>query len=158
MRRVGLIQGHAAKGKGRSAPLSAAGYSGTPLPRKLGIKPNSAIALVRAPKDFPATLGALPEGASLGNGSRTHAELTIWFVRSCKELRRGIRILSRRAEQGPLWIAWPKKASGVATDLSEPAVRQAGLAAGLVDYKICAIDTTWSGLCFSRRRTRGAHE
>ena len=158
MRRVGLRNSKAAKGKGHMASLSAAGYSGTPLPKKLGIKPNAAVALVRAPKDFQATLGALPEGASLRNGSRAHAELTIWFVRSCKELRRGIRTLSRRAEQGPLWIAWPKKSSGVATDLSEPVVRQAGLAAGWVDYKICAIDATWSGLLFSRRKARRAQQ
>ena len=132
-----------------------AGYSGTPLPKKLGIKPNTVVALMAAPKGFRQTLGDLPEGAILRQGIRSRAELTIWFARSRKDLQRRVGSLAGRANQGPLWIAWPKKSSGVATDLSEPVVRQAGLAAGMVDYKICAIDATWSGLLFSRRKKQG---
>lgn len=133
-----------------------AGYSGTPLPKKLGVRPDSAVLLLGAPKEFRRTLGELPRGARLRRDSDARADLTLWFVRSRKELRRRVRALARRAHQGPLWIAWPKKASGVATDLSEPLIRQAGLAAGMVDYKVCAIDATWSGLLFSRRNRQGA--
>ncbi|MGH9803826.1 MAG: hypothetical protein ACRD4D_01540 [Candidatus Acidiferrales bacterium] len=133
-----------------------AGYSGTPLPKKLGIKPNAVVALMAAPKGFRQTLGVLPEGATLRPRTRSRADLTIWFLRSQRELQRRVGAVAGRSHQGPLWIAWPKKSSGVATDLSEPVVREAGLAAGMVDYKICAIDTTWSGLLFSRRKRQGA--
>jgi hypothetical protein len=125
-----------------------AGYSGTPLPQKLGIKPGSAVALVGAPEGFAASLGPLPAGASLG-GHRT-ADLAVWFVRSSADLRPDR--IDRLADGRPLWIAWPKKASGVRTDLNENVVRDAGLARGLVDTKVCAIDETWSGLLFRRRR------
>jgi hypothetical protein len=134
-------------------PSNLAGYSGTPLPRKLGIKPGSRVALVDAPADFEQTLGELPEGAVLGRDAEGDRGLTIWFVRSRAALADG---LPRRREEmagGGLWIAWPKKASGFPTDLSETAVRTAGLAAGLVDHKICALDATWSGLRFAVRRT-----
>jgi len=129
-----------------------AGYSGTPLPKKLGIKAHSVVALVGAPGDFRETVGPLPEGARLRKGIRSKADLAIWFVRSGEDLLRRVGAMAKQANQGPLWIAWPKKSSGVVTDLSEPLVRQAGLAAGMVDYKICAIDATWSGLLFSRRK------
>lgn len=132
-----------------------AGYSGTPLPKKLGIKANSVVALVGAPRDFSGTVGTLPDGARLRNGIRSKADLAIWFVRSRKDLLRRVDAMAKQAQQGPLWIAWPKKSSGVVTDLSEPLVREAGLAAGMVDYKICAIDATWSGLLFSRRKNKG---
>ena len=136
----------------RARPIERprAGYSGTPLPQKLGIKPRGRVALVRAPADFAETLGPLPEGARLsGTGAR---DLTIWFVRSIRELGAGIERVTGAAAGGPLWIAWPKRASGVVTDLSENVVRAAGLARGLVDTKVCAIDQTWSGLLFRRRR------
>lgn len=132
-----------------------AGYSGTPLPRKLGIKPNAPVALIGAPEDFELTLDRLPEGASLHRDGRP-ADLSLWFVTSRSQLEGGIEAMSARAEGGGLWIAWPKKASGVSTDLSESVVRETGLAAGLVDFKICAIDRVWSGLRFSRRNAEGA--
>jgi len=136
-------------------PSSAmAGYSGTPLPKKLGIKANSVVALVGAPKDFRKTLGALPEGVRLRANGRGRCDLTIWFVRSGDELRRRIKAMAALAADAPLWMAWKKQASGVATDVNEPHVREVGLAAGLVDYKICAIDATWSGLLFRRRKAK----
>lgn len=156
MRRVGLSNTRAGGGKRRAASSSSSGYSGTPLPKKLGIKPNSTVTLVEAPGDFAATLGDLPEGVSLRDGGKACADLTMWFVRSCNELRRGVGAFSRRSAQSPIWIAWPKKSSGVATGLSESDVRGAGLAAGWVDYKVCAIDATWSGLLFSRRKRQRA--
>ena len=129
-----------------------AGYSGTPLPKKLGIKPGSIVALVNGPPEFEVTLGPLPEGALLRPSGRGRRDLTICFARSCRELDRRVDSLVKVAEQGNVWIAWPKKASGVETDLTQTYVRKTGLDAGLVDFKICAIDATWSGLCFSLRR------
>lgn len=131
-----------------------AGYSGTPLPRKLGIKPGMTVALFGAPDGFPDTLGTLPEGATLRSGLRGAPGLILWFVRREKELAAGIQRMARAAAEGPIWIAWPKK-SARAPDSpgpSEKSVRAAGLAAGLVDYKVCAIDATWSGLLFRRRK------
>ena len=79
--------------------------------------------------------------------------LAVWFLRSCAELEEGLaRAIEAIEERGGLWMAWPKRASGVATDLTQQAVREAGLAAGLVDYKVAAIDNTWSGLLFTRRK------
>jgi hypothetical protein len=127
-----------------------AGYSGTPLPRKLGIKPGSVVAVVAAPDGFEAALDPLPPGASLRADARGRPDLAVWFVRSFRELRSDR--IDRLADGRPLWIAWPKKASGVPTDLTENVVRHAGLARGLVDTKVCAIDETWSGLLFRRRR------
>lgn len=137
------------------APASAmAGYSGTPLPKKLGIKPGSVVALVRAPAAFEETLGSLPPGVTLRNDARGRRDITIWFVKSLSELERRIESMAGSLGRRKLWIAWPKKASSVATDVSERDVRRAGLAFGLVDYKICAIDDTWSGLLFSTRKQK----
>ena len=129
-----------------------AGYSGTPLPKKLGIKAHSVVALVDAPQTFEATLGDLPEGVVLRRQARAGCDLIIWFVKSRGALEKRIDRLGSLAGRGGLWIAWPKKASGITTDLSQHDVRQTGLAAGLVDYKVCAIDATWSGLRFVRRK------
>ncbi len=134
-------------------PASAlAAYSGTPLPKKLGIKPDSVVALVGAPEGFEELLGELPEGVTLRPRAQGRCDLIVWFAASRRELERRVARLGSVAGAGGLWIAWPKKASGVVTDLSERVVREAGLAAGLVDYKIAAIDETWSGLRFARRK------
>ena len=130
-----------------------AGYSGTPLPVKLGVKPGMTVALLDAPETFAETLGALPEGASLAWDGAGPSPLVVWFLRSRAELEEGLpRTIDAVAPRGGLWMAWPKRASGVATDLTQQAVREAGLAAGLVDYKVAAIDDTWSGLLFTRRK------
>jgi hypothetical protein len=131
---------------------ASAGYSGTPLPKKLGIKPGSVVRLVGAPRNFRKTLGELPVGAVLREDGREAASLTLWFLPSLKELEHGIQGIAARLETGSLWMFWPKKSSGVATDLTEQGVRGAGLSAGLVDYKVCAVDATWSGLLFTRRK------
>ncbi len=137
-----------------AVPDSAlAGYSGTPLPKKLGIKADYKIALVGAPSDFEKTLGALPEGVTLKRRAGA-ADLTIWFAKSRSELDRRIKGMAAKVGDGGMWIAWPKKASGVTTDLTPNDVRGAGLNNGLVDYKICAIDATWSGLKFARRKKK----
>ena len=129
-----------------------AGYSGTPLPKKLGIKPGTRVALVSAPGDFQKTLGELPEGAELLAGLKGKVNLTIWFVRSSSALRSRVSEMARRIGDSPIWIAWPKKGSALESDISERAVREAGLSNNLVDYKICAVDATWSGLLFTRRK------
>jgi hypothetical protein len=128
-----------------------AGYSGTPLVQKIGIKPQHRLLFRNAPRDFPRTLGKLPEGARLVDGKGT-VDAAILFVTSVAELRQEFASLARRLESnGMLWIGWPKKASGVKTDLTENVVRDIGLAAGMVDVKVCAIDDTWSGLKFVYR-------
>ncbi|HEV8376875.1 MAG TPA: hypothetical protein VGR38_11660 [Candidatus Polarisedimenticolia bacterium] len=132
------------------------GYSGTPLPRKLGIKPGSTVLLLSAPRRIREILGELPEGARLLRGSSEEANLILWFLRSRKDLHQGIRGVAARLTSGSVWMIWPKKSSEVATDLTQQEVRSAGLAAGLVDYKICAVDATWSGLLFTRRKNRQA--
>jgi hypothetical protein len=135
--------------------MAASGYSGTPLVRKLGIKPDSTLALVRAPAGFRKLLRGMPDGvriaAAATPGTAASADLTIWFVLRGGDLEAHIGLVAGSMGQG-LWVAWPKKASGVTTDLTENRVRDAGLAHGLVDYKVCAIDETWSGLKFARRR------
>jgi hypothetical protein len=131
-----------------------AGYSGTPLVKKLGIAPNAIVALVDAPPGFEDLLIDLPEGVKLRRQSRGQRNLTIWFARSSRDLQDGIERMALLAEQGPLWVAWPKKASSLASDVTETVVRKVGLATGLVDYKVCAIDADWSGLLFTRRKAR----
>jgi hypothetical protein len=127
-----------------------AGYSGTPLPRKLGIKEGARVAVAGAPDGFiEDTLGALPAGAMIAEAVSGDTDVAILFVRSMAELIEAFpRARAWLAPTGGLWVAWPKKASGIATDLGENAIREAGLEAGLVDNKVCAIDDTWSGLRF----------
>ena len=131
-----------------------AGYSGTPLPRKLGLKPGYAVATPGAPDDFQATLGALPDEVVLRRRVQGRCDLIVWFVGSQRQLRQRVERYGQKAGPGGLWICWPKKASGVKSDLSERVVRETGLANGLLDYKIASIDQTWSGLRFTRRRPR----
>jgi CheY-like chemotaxis protein len=131
-----------------------AGYSGTPLPKKLGIKAGSTVALAGAPRGFEKTLGELPEGVTLRKQARGRRDLTLWFTKSRKDLDDRIKKFAAEVGDGGLWIIWPKQASGLSTDLTQNIVRQMGLASGLVDYKICAVDETWSGLKFSRRKSK----
>ena len=130
-----------------------AGYSGTPLPKKLGIKEGSVVVLIDAPAEFDQILGPLPPRARLVQGQQPDADLTIWFCRARADLDSQIATVRERLpDGGRLWIAWPKQSSGLASDLRQAGVRAAGLGCGLVDFKICAIDRTWSGLQFAPRR------
>ncbi len=131
-------------------------YSGTPLPKKLGVKAGTRGLLLSAPKDFERELGPLPEGARfrrrLGT-SRGETDLVLLFAKSRADMERRLPdAIPALAPGGSIWIAWRKKASGAKTDLTQAAVRGFGLDSGLVDYKICSIDATWSGLRFARRR------
>jgi hypothetical protein len=135
---------------------AAAGYSGTPLPQKLGIKPASLVWLKGAPADFERTLGALPEGARLVRRAPAKgADLILFFATSRAALARELPATVRALGRDGLGIAWPKKASGVATGLAEGFVRESGLALGIVDFKVCAIDATWSGLKVQKRKAAG---
>jgi len=140
-----------------------AGYSGTPLVKKLGIKEGTTVATVGAPADFARLLGDLPKGARLSKGTAAKPELVIWFVRTQGDLESRVGRMAALTVEGRLWIAWRKKATGGAggpTERTAPvagpterSVRAAGLGAGMVDYKVCAIDQTWSGLLFRRARS-----
>lgn len=127
-----------------------AGNSGTPLVKKLGIKEGSAALLVSPPEGFLETLGPLPADAEIiPPRSRETLDVALLFVLSQKRLEREYaRLAARLKPAGGLWVCWPKKASGVQTDLTENFIRGVGLAAGLVDNKVCAVDETWSGLRF----------
>ncbi|MBN1582355.1 MAG: hypothetical protein JXA89_16735 [Anaerolineae bacterium] len=132
-----------------------AAYAGKPLWKKLGIKPNSMVGLIDTPPDFGRTLAELPEGVRLQQQVYEGCDLFVWFVQSRDELEARIAEMAALAERGPLWIAWPKKASRMTTDLTQQHVRDVGLATGLVDYKICSIDKTWSSLLFTKRQAGG---
>ena len=132
------------------------GYSGTPLHRKLGIKPESRVLLSAAPVGF--AIDDMPRSAVVQTrAAGSSYDVVLAFCPDLRRLeQRFVRLAPRLTTAGALWIAWPKKASGVATDLSDNVVREFGLGQGLVDVKVCAIDATWSGMKFVRRlRDRG---
>jgi CheY-like chemotaxis protein len=131
-----------------------AGYAGKPLTQKLGIKPGMTVCLLEPPENFHDRLSPLPEGVQLFNEVIASCDLTIGFVRTRTELLRSMALFVQQASYGPVWMAWPKRASATDTDLTQQVVREAGLAAGLVDYKICSIDGTWSGLLFVLRKAQ----
>lgn len=130
-----------------------AGYSGTPLTKKLGFKEGFRVGFVNPPKGFQRELGPLPTDVKITVGLLTKPlDLILLFADSQQTLKKEFpRLAQKLAENGMLWIAWPKKASGVATELSDNSVRQIGLDAGLVDVKVCAVNEIWSGLKFVYR-------
>ena len=134
-----------------------AGYSGTPLIRKLGLKQGFRATAIGAPPTYLEDLGDLPPGVRFDRLSRTGNDFIHLFVTARAELERQLPRLKARLERdGMLWVSWPKKSSDVPTDLSGNVVRELGLAAGLVDIKVCAVDETWSALKFVYRlRDRG---
>jgi hypothetical protein len=125
-----------------------AGYSGTPLHRKLGIKPGHRVLLLDAPDGFESgTLGALPDGVRVARRASGTADVIVAFHTRRAALARRLPALRERMDPAAgLWIAWPKRSSGMATDLTEDVVREVALANALVDNKVCAVDETWSGL------------
>jgi hypothetical protein len=136
-------------------PGTFAGYSGTPLSRKLRIREGSVVALMHAPEGFEAKLAPLPEGARVERRMGS-ADVILAFVKSTTALGRELPALAREMRAGrTLWVIWPKKTSPLAGDLGQPKVREMGLAIGLVDYKVCAVDETWSGLAFALRPAKG---
>ena len=131
-----------------------AGYSGTPLPKKLGIKEGSRIVLLGAPANFASVLGKLPHGVTTRSRASGEADVIVLFAtkfsKLVKEFAKAMQLMPPTS--GMLWVAWPKKAAKMDTDLDENIIRGHGLSLGVVDTKVCAIDETWSGLRFSRRR------
>ncbi len=126
-------------------------YADRPLAAKLGVKAGAVVALLHPPPDFARTLGTLPDGATLVEHAGRDVSLAIWFVTTTRELDGRVESVAARLGTSPRWIAWPKKIAGSTGDLTQQRVRRAGLAAGLVDYKICSIDETWSALLFKKR-------
>jgi hypothetical protein len=155
-------------------PSIMAPYAGRPLVKKLGLQPGRTVSLIGAPPGFEAALGELPEAVRLehypdlmawahkpGSGGealsagRSKADVALWFLRRRQELEDGIAAAAGALGHDTLWICWPKRGSTLAADVTQNHVRAAGLAAGLVDFKICAVDADWSGLCFVLRRAKG---
>ncbi|HXQ37505.1 MAG TPA: hypothetical protein VN843_26070 [Anaerolineales bacterium] len=129
-----------------------AGYSGTPLAKKIGIKEGSRIALVNAPNDFQFDPKDLPDNVEFAKQPAKALDIILFIVTTERSLAKDFgKLAARLTTNGMIWIAWPKKSAGVATDLSFERVQRIGLDAGLVDVKICAVDETWSGLKFVYR-------
>ena len=126
-----------------------AGYSGTPLAKKLGIKPGHRVGLIAAPRGFEDTLAPLPDDVTVRFQARGTLDVIVFFTdREAELVKRFDKLVHKLPADGGLWIGWPKKASKVPTDLSFDVVQTVGLGAGLVDNKICAIDDVYSGLRF----------
>jgi hypothetical protein len=128
-----------------------AGYSGTPLVKKIGIKPADSVLFIGAPKGFDQEISPLPAKVKFVDGKTKSAELNvaICFTDKRSELEKTLpRLKSKLAQNGMIWVAWPKKTSGVPSDLNENLIRDTGLAIGLVDIKVCAVNEIWSGLKF----------
>ena len=124
-----------------------AGYSGTPLPKKLGIREGGRVAFPGEPPDFRSALGELPDGVEVRTRTRGPLDVIVAFHTRRAKLARGLdRLVANLEPDGGLWIAWPKRSSGVSTDITEDVIREEALLRGLVDNKVCAIDETWSGL------------
>ena len=142
---------------------SSAGYSGTPLPKKLGIAPGHVVALHHAPSGYLEVLGELPPGVKVRSGGTARADVVQLFTTKRAELEKSLASLGRSIfPDGALWISWPKKTAlkkdpSLAGDLDENAIREIALPTGLVDVKVCAVDETWSGLKLVwRKERRGA--
>lgn len=127
-------------------------YTGKPAVEKIGIKEGMRVSLVGAPPRFPSALGSLPARVKLSAKADRSSDLFICVARGQRELAAHLATLSRVVERQTVWMVWAKKASGVASDLNGNIVRETGLSTGWVDFKICSIDDTWSGLAFKRRR------
>jgi hypothetical protein len=138
-------------------PPAPAGYSGKPLVEKLGVPAGARIVILDAPADYARTLGKLPPGTTTASRLYAGAPFVQAFVTSRKRLEALLpKILGALGEGGMLWVSWPKKSSGVETDLTEDVLREVALPLGIVDVKVAAVDGTWSGLKFYRRRPQQA--
>jgi len=132
-----------------------AGYSGTPLPQKLGLKANEHVVLIGVPRNYTDLLGEnLPSGIAFSERMNTGARFVHLFSTKRSELQNKLVTLRKQlADDGTLWVSWPKKSAGVPTDVTEDVIRAVALPLGFVDVKVCAVDETWSGLKLMVRRT-----
>jgi hypothetical protein len=126
--------------------------SAKPAVDKLGVKPGYKVALLNSPKGFAESLSPLPAKVSFTARADANTDLVICFARAAREMLAQFLSLKPALDRQTLWMIWPKKASGITSDLDGNIVREGGLAAGWVDYKVCAVDETWSGLAFKRRK------
>jgi hypothetical protein len=130
-----------------------AGYSGTPLPQKLGIKSGMRVIAIGAPKKYQELLGKLPDGVEFSNQSHVNSQFIHFFVTRRSDLEKRLpQLRATLADDGILWVSWPKKSAGIVTDMTEDVIRVVALPLGLVDVKVCAVDATWSGLKLMVRR------
>jgi len=133
--------------------LAMAGYSGTPLPQKLGIKRGLSVVTFNAPTNYRQLLGTVPEGVTFSERLKPDSNFVHVFINNRAELENKLSVLREKiADTGTVWVSWPKKSSGVSADVTEDVVRAAALPLGFVDVKVCAIDATWSGLKLMVRR------
>jgi hypothetical protein len=124
-----------------------AGYSGTPLPQKLGIKPGTNVVVINGPSNYRKLLGKLPQDARLSDRVTTDSDFVHFFTKRRGELQKQLpRLRAKLSDTGTLWVSWPKKSAGVPSDMTEDVIRDVALPLGLVDTKVCAVDATWSGL------------
>jgi hypothetical protein len=130
-----------------------AGYSGTPLPQKLGIKPGLTVVTINAPANYRRLLGAISKGVTFSDRMKPESRFVHVFIRRRSELKNKLPIVRDKvADAGTVWVSWPKRSSGVSTDVTEDVVRAVSLPLGFVDVKVCAIDEIWSGLKLMIRR------
>ena len=131
-----------------------AGYSQTPLPQKLGIKPGLTVVTINAPTNYRRLLGTTPQGVTFSDRLKPDSDLVHIFIRKRSQLANRLPVLREKiADTGIVWVSWPKRSSGVPTDVTEDVIRDIALPLGFVDVKVCAIDETWSGLKLMIRRT-----
>jgi hypothetical protein len=130
-----------------------AGYSGTPLPQKLGIKPGTIVVAIDAPDNYRKLLGQIPSGVNFATRPIGNTKFIQVFVKERRALQQHLQSLRQKiADDAAVWISWPKKSSGVPTDITEDVIRAVALPLGFVDIKVCAVDETWSGLKLMIRR------
>jgi hypothetical protein len=131
-----------------------AGYSGIPLPQKLGIKPGLTVVTINAPTNYRRLLGTIPQGVTFSDRFKPDSSFVHVFIKKRSELETRLSALREKmADTGTVWVSWPKKSCGVPSDVTEDVVRAVALPLGFVDVKVCAIDETWSGLKLMVRRT-----
>ena len=130
-----------------------AGYSGTPLPQKLGIKPGLMVVTINAPANYRRLLGQIPDGVTFSERLKSGSSFVHLFTSRRSEIQKKMPILRNKlSDNGTIWVSWPKKSSGISTDVTEDVIREIALPLGFVDIKVCAVDETWSGLKLMIRR------
>ena len=133
--------------------FTMAGYSGTPLPQKLGIKPGAIVVLIDAPEDYRKLLGQIPSGVNFATRPVGNTKFIHLFAKERGALLKHLQSLRQKiADDAAVWVSWPKKSSGVPTNITEDVIRAVALPLGFVDIKVCAVDETWSGLKLMIRR------
>ena len=130
-----------------------AGYSGTPLPQKLGIKPGLMVVTINAPANYRRLLGQIPDGVTFSERLKSGSSFVHLFTSRRSEIQKKMPILRDKiSDNGAIWVSWPKKSSGISTDVTEDVIREIALPLGFVDIKVCAVDDIWSGLKLMIRR------